>query len=75
MSEKAEEPTTGFFSPVAAFYEGKTIFITGATGFMGKVDYTLAKKMSENKIKIFKGSRENCSFSNIAFFSFQCGYL
>ena len=44
MSEKAEEPTTGFFSPVAAFYEGKTIFITGATGFMGKVDYTRAKK-------------------------------
>ena len=24
-------------SPVAAFYKGKSVFITGATGFMGKV--------------------------------------
>lgn len=24
-------------SPVSRFYRGKTVFITGATGFMGKV--------------------------------------
>lgn len=24
-------------SPVKSFYEGQTIFITGATGFMGKI--------------------------------------
>ena len=24
-------------SPVEEFYKGKTVFITGATGFMGKV--------------------------------------
>jgi FlaA1/EpsC-like NDP-sugar epimerase len=34
MSQKLEEFSC---SPVAAFYEGKTVFITGATGFMGKV--------------------------------------
>ena len=24
-------------SPIQQFYQGKTVFITGATGFMGKV--------------------------------------
>ena len=28
-------------SPVAEFYRDKTVFITGATGFMGKVDIKL----------------------------------
>ena len=28
-------------SPVAEFYRDKTVFITGATGFMGKVDMKL----------------------------------
>ena len=28
-------------APVVQFYHGKTVFITGATGFMGKVDFGL----------------------------------
>jgi FlaA1/EpsC-like NDP-sugar epimerase len=34
MSQKLEDFSC---SPVSAFYEGKTVFITGATGFIGKV--------------------------------------
>jgi FlaA1/EpsC-like NDP-sugar epimerase len=41
MSQKVNDEFA--FSPVASFYEGKTVFITGATGFMGKV--TMLHKM------------------------------
>lgn len=35
-------------SAIAKFFEGRSVFITGATGFMGKVsDYTEEKKYSE----------------------------
>ena len=35
MSQDFDEVTAG--SPVAQFYENRVIFITGSTGFMGKV--------------------------------------
>lgn len=32
-----QNPVTNCYSSVSEFYNGKTIFITGGTGFMGKV--------------------------------------
>jgi hypothetical protein len=34
---KGESSVEMLNSPVVDFYEGRSIFITGATGFMGKV--------------------------------------
>ena len=31
------EGNNNFSSPILEFYDSKTVFITGATGFMGKV--------------------------------------
>ncbi len=38
VMQKGESETVEMLnSPVVDFYEGRSIFITGATGFMGKV--------------------------------------
>ena len=44
-------------SPIRQFYQGKTVFITGATGFMGKVGrqfFLLEQKEEEEETQLLR---------------------
>lgn len=47
-------------SPVQEFYKGQTIFITGGTGFMGKVNNVMTLKSSKNNIFFTRCLLKNC---------------
>ena len=46
-------PVSSAESPISSFYDGKSIFITGATGFMGKVFWKLFLLILRNVIILY----------------------